>query len=252
MNKIVAITLLSLNCLSNTFIKYPIQDNNIIISNNDNKRKEIKIGYINTDKVNIKKDPKIFSSTLRTIDFNEKIEYIEENNEWVRLINSEYVYAYINKKYISNTKFNSNKYKIPINNSFKSYMSYSMITDKKSLQYKIQKNYAYTGKYGIRQVGERYCIALGTHFKASVGQYIDLKLKNGEVIKCILSEIKDNRHTDENNIFTVKNGCCTEFIIDPRKLNKKAKRDGTISSCKEEWNSMVSEIIIYEKNILGE
>ena len=36
------------------------------------------------------------------------------------------------------------------------------------------------------------------------------------------------------------------------KLNKDAKRDGDISSCFEKWNSPVSKIKIYEKNIFDE
>ena len=45
---------------------------------------------------------------------------------------------------------------------FKCYTRYTAITRKSSLQYKIQKEYAYTGDFGIRMVDGRFCIAVGT------------------------------------------------------------------------------------------
>ena len=47
---------------------------------------------------------------------------------------------------------------------------------------------------------------------AEIGDYIDLILQNGEAIKCIVADIKDPRHTDVSNVFTIvgknKNTIC--------------------------------------------
>ena len=129
-------------------------------------------------------------------------------------------------------------------------MSYKAITNKNSKQYKLQKNNAYTGNYGIRMVHNRYCVAIGTYFNAPVGTYIDLVLENGTTISCIVAEIKSNRDTDADNIVTSHNGCVAEFLVDTKVLNENAKRDGDISSCRKDWNSPVTRIKVYKKSIL--
>lgn len=145
-------------------------------------------------------------------------------------------------------------YKIPYNKGFKSYMSYKAITHKSSKQYKIQNKYAYTGNYGIRQIKNRYCVAVGTFFQMEVGTYFDLVLENGTIIPCILSDVKDNKHTLSDNITTASNGCVSEFITDIKCLpckvrNNKSTGTGDISDCCEEWDSPVVEIRVYDKNI---
>ena len=73
---------------------------------------------------------------------------------------------------------------------FKCYTRYTAITRKSSLQYKLQKEYAYTGDYGIRMVDGRFCIAVGTAVTKKMGQYIDVVLENGTVIPCIAADQK--------------------------------------------------------------
>ena len=124
-----------------------------------------------------------------------------------------------------------------------------MITLAGSEQKILQDEYAYTGKYGIRQINGRYCVAVGSHFTTKIGQYFDLILENGEVIPCILADQKADCDTDSDNIFTGHNGCATEFIVDADVLNYYAKRDGDISSCCEEWDSPVETIKIYQKTV---
>ena len=86
-------------------------------------------------------------------------------------------------------------------------MSYKCITSTSSPQYKLQKNKAYTGKYGIRQVDGRYCVAIGSHFTSKIGILFDLILENGIVIPCILSDQKADEDTDSRNIVTKDNDC---------------------------------------------
>ena len=215
----------------------------------ETKEKKYSKGYATTQ-VNIREKANTSSKILKTLNFNTPILVSKtDNKQWLK-VKYKNIYGYISKKYVSKKKNKYKEYKIPNNSGFKSYMSYTAITSTTSQQYKIQNKYAYTGSYGIRQVKGRFCVALGSYFNAEVGQYFDLVLENGTIIPCILGDAKANIHTDNNNLFTVANGCCSEFIIDPSQLNSKAKRDGNISSCSKKWNSPVTAIRVYKKNIL--
>lgn len=152
-------------------------------------------------------------------------------------------------EFISDIEYSYIEYKIPENTGFKSYMSYKAVTSKKSDQFKLQSNYAYTGDYGIRQVNKRYCIAVGTAFDAEIGDFADLILENGEVIPTVISDIKDDKDTQDNNIVTVYNGCVSEFIVDISVLKEDVRIKGDVSYCKNEWDSPVIKIKIYEKNV---
>lgn len=142
-------------------------------------------------------------------------------------------------------------YNVSTIKSFKSYMSYKAITNTGSKAYAIQHTYAYTGDYGIRQVDNRYCVAIGSGFNASVGTYIDVVLENNTVIQCVVSDIKDDGDTDADNMITLSNGCACEFVVDISALDSNAKRSGDMSACDENWKSRVVKIKVYEKNILN-
>lgn len=144
-----------------------------------------------------------------------------------------------------------NTYDVPYTSGFKSYMDYRAITYVDSLQYVLQNNYAYTGNYGIRMVNGRYCIAVGSRFTSSIGQYIDLVLENGTIIPCILADQKSDAHTDSDNIVTVHNGCASEFIVDMDYLDEVAKICGNISYCNDDWMYRVVEVRVYDENVFN-
>ncbi|WP_343209853.1 hypothetical protein [Anaerolentibacter hominis] len=135
-------------------------------------------------------------------------------------------------------------YAVPRNSSFKSYMSYRAISNKRSKQYKLQMK-AETGKYGIRTVDDRYCIALGSYYTTKVGTKVDLIMKNGAVIECILADCKANRHTDKTNRQTA-DGSVVEFVVDTRNLHRKAKKMGDMSYCSDDFKGRIKEIRVYE------
>lgn len=202
-----------------------------------------------TTNLNIRANGSMDSEILDVLPFNSEIVAYYDGSEWTKIIYGT-SYGWVSSKYISFNSCTYTDYKLPTSNGFKSYMSYSTITSKTSSQYLLQSNYSYTGDYGIRQANGRYCVALGTAFNAKIGTYFDLILENGETIPCILGDIKADIHTKEDNITTAHNGCVSEFIVDLNSLYNKAKIDGDISSCNEDWNSPVSIIRIYNKNIL--
>ncbi len=140
-------------------------------------------------------------------------------------------------------------YTIPPYSGFKSYMSYKTITNESSKQYQLQK-IATSSYNGLRTINGRYLIAVGTHFKAEIGTYIDLVLQNGNIIPCIVGEIKSDEHTDGSRIFTTANNCCSEFITDNTKLPATVKTTGNVSNVQDGWNSPVGNFIVYDTKLI--
>lgn len=211
-----------------------------------------KLGYI-IENVNIRKKPSTKSKILDTFSYGDKISYYDYNKKWAT-VKYKGEFAYVRKKYISKKKPSldiKNTLSVPSYSGYKSWMPYTAITSTSSPQYKLQHQYAYTGNYGVRMVNDRYCVALGSYFEYKIGQYFDLVLKNGSVIKCVMSDQKADEHTDEDNIFTIQSDslCMSEFIIDRSELDSNAKNMGDVSYCCDDWRSPVVEVIIYKKNI---
>ena len=133
-------------------------------------------------------------------------------------------------------------------NGMKTFMSYTTITDKTSNQYALQQM-AYTDEMGFRKINSRYCVAIGTAFEVPVGQIFNVELENGEIIPCIVGDIKDDKDTDSSNVFTSQ-GCCLEFIVDIPQLDGIIKTLGDCSSKCDEWNSSCFQYVIYDINYL--
>lgn len=206
-----------------------------------------KVGYLKTE-ARVYKKPAKKSKVLTTFSFNKKIKYVTHSKKWVK-IKYKKKFAYIAKRHISKKKMKYKEYSVPKYSGYKSWMPYTAITASGSPQYKMQRRYGYTGKYGIRMVKGRFCVAIGSHFKIRIGQYFDLVLANGTVIKCILGDEKADRDTDGSNIFS-RNGCCSEFLIDRGSLARSIRLSGDVSSACKKWKSRVKKIRIYKKNIM--
>lgn len=129
-------------------------------------------------------------------------------------------------------------------NTRKSYMSYKAITSRTSQQYQLQQ-IAYTGTHGIRQVNGRYCVALGSAYARTIGTHVDIILENGEVIPCILSDQKQDIHTDSTNRVCF-DGSLVEFVVDTDYIINRVIKSGDVSVVCEEWHPMVEEVIVYE------
>lgn len=204
-------------------------------------------GYA-TENIFIKKSAKLNAEVISEINFNDEILFYQYNKEWACVFVNNTI-GYARSFYITTTKCPNIEYEFPCNNGFKSYMSYTTITDKLSKQYELQL-LADISTYGIRQINGRCCVAIGTAFNTDIGTYFDLILENGEIIPCIVSDIKSDIHTKSDNITTAKNGCVVEFIVDVEYLDESVKKSGDISMCSESWESPASKIKIYSKNIL--
>lgn len=161
-------------------------------------------------------------------------------SEFIATIDVENVEKIVEPKYTT--------YSINNHSGLKSYMSYKALTSKSSYQYRLQQK-ADTDNNGFRKVNKRYCVAVGTVFNAQIGQYLDAELENGEIIKCIVGDIKADKDTDKSNTFT-KNGCCLEFIVDTKHLDETCKVMGDCSNLYNEWNSPCKEYRIYDINVI--
>lgn len=108
------------------------------------------------------------------------------------------------------------------------YMDYKMTTNKTSRQYALLNSPdAHTDvKTGIRMIGDRYCIALGSYYTHNVGQKVNLIFEDGTVVYCILGECKSDAHTDETNRFHAVDGSVAEFVVDSEYFESTAQWSG--------------------------
>lgn len=197
-----------------------------------------------TTNINIRTEPNTDSYIVGVIPFNAHVTYTYYNESWYVTEDGYYISA----MFLAENECPYTIYNVPTNTGFKSYMSHKSITTKSSSQYVLQLSYAYTGNYGIRQINGRYLVAIGTAFNASVGTYFDLILENGEVVQCIVGDVKADKDTKSDNITTAHNGCVSEFIVDTSIFT--SLNTGDVSSVTTDWDSPVAQIKVYEKNCM--
>ena len=131
--------------------------------------------------------------------------------------------------------------------SFKSYMDYNCITDDTTKQWELQQT-AYTDEYGLRKVGTDYCVAVGSYYSETVGERFKINLDNGNEFTVIISDLKQDKHTDSSNRYSPvydKNGDfysanVLEFIVDVDRLHSMVTTLGTVSYYSEFEGNIVS------------
>ena len=205
------------------------------------KKKKYKTAYIKANDLNLRKKPNVKSKSIKRLFYGKKIKFIVINKKWSKIKVDNKV-GYVQMKYITTKKIKSKIHTSIPHYKLCSFMDYRCITNTSSRQYKLQKK-AYTGSYGIRQVDGRYCIAVGSYYTEKIGTYIDLILKNGTVIPCILADCKANKDTDGKNQKTA-DGSLIEFVVDTPKLSKKVRIRGDVAYSTKAWNSKIVKIKI--------
>ncbi len=83
--------------------------------------------------------------------------------------------------------------------SFKAYMGTGAITNTNSEQYKLLQK-ADDGLF--MKYNNRYLVAIGTGWGAIVGDYVTATLDTGEIVECVVGDIKADIHTDDTNRYT--------------------------------------------------
>lgn len=207
---------------------------------------QYKTAYVSSDtyETDLKGNKLRFIGQNETIAYNEVISNLGEE-KLIKLSTG----GYIKKSVISETRKETDDYDIPDYSGKKSWMGYDLFGFA-TRQYQLQQM-AVTDNNGLRTVNGRYCVAVGSAFGTAIGQKFDLVLQNGEIIPCIMGDQKADCDTDGANIFT-RNGCCSEFIVDPQNLYSSAMVSGDISSISSRWNSPVSKIRVYKENVLDD
>ena len=210
----------------------------------------IRKGYVKkADGTSLYADKSLSSKKVKKLSFDTKVMYSEVNSKWV-LATSGKKSGYVLKKSIIDDNEPVKTMKVKGASAFKSYMSYKAIGNKTSPQYKLQKK-AKTTSQGLRTVNGRYCIAIGQGAGAHIGQYVDVVLENGTVIKCIVSDFKGNSitTTKSSHMVTKGNGCASEFLVSMGKLKSAIKNSGDASKADSSWSSKVVEIKLYDADV---
>ena len=119
----------------------------------------------------------------------------------------------------------------PGGGEFKCYMDYRAITSTKSPQYQLQQE-AYTDEYGLRKVGDFYCVALGSAFGSEIGTRYIITLSSGNQVPVILADQKADKHTTRNNTRDY-GGAVIEFVVDTPVMPSAVRQSGSVSSIPE-------------------
>ena len=245
-----------------------IQPNNIILNEetnlihheehikNDKKSEKVyaydKIRYVKASSgLNVRRKPNTNSKVLKTISFGKKVKVSMYDKKWAvikyKTKKGEIKPAYISRKYISSKKPQF-KSKSVSGDRRKSFMDWKCITSRTSPQYKLQQ-IASTASNGVRTVNGRYCIALGSYYTSEIGKVVDLVLKNGTVIPCVIGDQKDDSDTNSTNAIG-NDGSVGEFIVTTGSLSHKTLQSGDCSDASPGWNSPINEVRLYNKNLL--
>ena len=218
------------------------------------------VGYISSEVgLNVRTYPSMDepSEVVGVLPFAEEVYYTSLESPhagWV-VIEYEGEYRFIAEKFINDEKpmpvsssvvmnASYSDYSVPSDNR-KSYMGWKSITNRSSLQYKLQQA-AYTGDYGVREVNGRYCIAIGSYYGASIGQYIDVILEDGTILPCIKGDAKKNSDTINGNAVGADGGA-VEFIVSTDSIPRAARQQGSMTEGTG-WGSKVVTIRVYNAN----
>ncbi|MGN0667226.1 MAG: hypothetical protein ACI4KF_11965 [Huintestinicola sp.] len=131
-----------------------------------------------------------------------------------------------------------------VDTCFKTYMDYRTITDKSSVQYRLQQE-AYTDSMGIRRIDGDVCVALGTAYAEECGRRFEITLDTGEKFTAITADIKADSHTDPTNRYVELwegSGDMVEFVVDTEKLDKHVRLMGSIGEYEQYSGNVVSII----------
>lgn len=195
------------------------------------------IMYVKND-VEVRKKPILKSGKTGRIYALDSVKTMGTEDGWTTIKHKGQI-RYVKRKYLTKKKPRYVIKSAP-ENSFKSYESYQPL---RYSQGRLQRR-AYTDKNGLRKVGNRFCIAMGSYYTTRIGCKIDLLMSDGEVVKCILADQKSDRHTDSRHQKHRSDGSLVEFVVDKHKLTSKVKRYGDVSKLGQ-FKQSVRKVRVY-------
>ena len=128
------------------------------------------------------------------------------------------------------------------------YMGWQCITSKSSNQYKLMEAIGgvegHFDSEGFGRINGRYVIACTSTY-GNVGDYVDFVQSNGNVIKCVIGDIKSSGdvgctewgHKDGQNI--------VEFVVDKDSWYNSGHQNPGTSSFHPEWKDTIVEAVNY-------
>ena len=149
--------------------------------------------------------------------------------------------------YCMNAEPNVPNYNSHCVSNFKSYMDYRKVSDSTSAQYSFLRSAdCYTDEItGIRKVGDRYCVAVGSAYCTEIGTKFNLVLENGNIIKCILGDTKAIKDTDEYGMYCTGDGSVVEFIVDNSTFNYKKDSSGTVNFV-DGFDGAITKVVVID------
>ena len=142
---------------------------------------------------------------------------------------------------------------------WKPYARHTAITAKNSPQYKLQQ-IAKTDSNGLRYVKDkdgvkRYCVALPVYWAGGstkdIGRCFDVKMKNGEVLHCVLGDVKKIEHSQNGEGKFGAHGELMEFQVEQDKLPEIVRKSGDISRLGGAFEGEAVEITVLDYYIDG-
>lgn len=123
------------------------------------------------------------------------------------------------------------------------YMDYRAITNKASNQYKFQqRDDVWVDEYGFLVQNSEWCVVAMGSYWGKIGDKFIIHLENGEIISCVLGDIKSNRHTDRQNYAHESDGHVVEFLIDsgsPYMKKVGMAKHGLVNKVFKQWDSKI-------------
>ncbi len=189
------------------------------------------------------------SKVLYSIPWGEEVKTCKTNSKkFLGVKFGKTIAGYICKSDVTKQKPQSCTYDISAYHlTAKSYSDMRSITATNTKQYKLRM-LATVGEYGIMTVNGRFCVALGSRFDCTIGQYFDIILSSGITIKCVKCDAKANKHTDVTNTYTSISKCATEFYVYAPALYSKCRSQGNLNIL-DEFKGQVNCIKVYDERI---
>ena len=159
----------------------------------------------NNDDVKIKEEQE-WGADLVTIEFSDAIPNLDEDEQKEQML-----IDLTEPNILDGTEGNE-----VCDSSKKTYMGYDAVTSVTSRQWSIlnDEEYAWSDtETGFRMFGDRICIAIGQRY-ALPGDKVDVVMKNGSIIKCIVGDAKAKLDTDETMSYQKYDGSVIEMIVD--------------------------------------
>ena len=124
------------------------------------------------------------------------------------------------------------------------FMDWQRITDVTSDQYALREEFGMNfDEEGFAKIKDRYVVATTSKF-GEVGTCLDVVMENGEIVQCVIGDVKNQKKdTDCNEWGHLQGQCVVEFVVDrsswytPDGEKGDHVNPGT-NDCHPEWNTV--------------